>query len=62
VIGRSGRVQKTAAETVRSGVWKQHYEEKLESYIGSTWTMDKKGHVNSNANMKKIEGEFYYIL
>ena len=58
VIGKLGRVQKTAGEMVRSGVWKHSVmRRKWKTYNGSTWTMDKKEHINSNAYMKTVVNE-----
>lgn len=65
VIGRLGRVQKTVAEMVISDVWKHSVMRKnWKTYIGWTWTTNKKWHVNSNAHtkavvMKKIGKAFY---
>lgn len=55
VIDRLERIQKTAAEMVRPGVWKHSIMKmKWKTYSGSTYIMDKKEHVNSNAHMKMV--------
>lgn len=57
-MGRLGRVQKTAAEKVRSGVWENSIaRENWKTYTGSTSTVDKKGHVNSNGHMMTVFNE-----
>lgn len=42
---------------VRSDVWKQYYEGKMEDISWFNMDMEKKGHVNSNAHMKTIVNE-----